>query len=184
MGGQPPFMPAWPPSHKSGFPCPPRQPPPLPTTPPSRTLPAQVPCPECILRVSSPPLPLFVVSGLKARTICDAGPGELDRDPGEICAAPPSPVGSRPSAQQAQCPAPLESLGLFVLPGSLWGGDFRCPTFLTSWPGHPASSSPSPQTPPDLEGLLSHGWSVAAMGEGVKLSQACLWGDLGPGSHP
>lgn len=63
--------------------------------------------------------PLFVVSGLEARTVCDAGPGELDGDPGET--RPPR----WPAGSQAQCPAPLGSLGLFVLPGGLWGGDGR-----------------------------------------------------------
>lgn len=34
--------------------------------------------------------PLFVVSGLEAGTVCDAGPGELDGDPGETRAALPA----------------------------------------------------------------------------------------------
>ena len=145
-----------------------RQPSPLRAHPPALTrnpVPAGLPTPPhptpLLLRAHPQGLlfflPLSVVSGLQARTICDAGPGELDRDPGKMRAsALPTPGGNRWSARPLR-----RALGLFVLPGGLWEGEgTRRSAFVPAWPGHPASSSSSPppqHSPPDLESLLSHG---------------------------
>lgn len=46
----------------------------------------------------------------------------------QVRPAPPC----RPAGSQAQCPAPLGSPGLFVLPGGLSGGDGRPPRLRAS----------------------------------------------------
>lgn len=128
-------------------------------SPPQLAGPSQPLCPGSAGNTHSGSLllSLFVVSGFKARTVCDAGPGELDGDPGETRAAPHSPGASWPSARLLWgawgCLCSQEACG------EGRGGDrTRCAACVPAWPGHPASSSSSPQrSPPDLEGLLSHG---------------------------
>lgn len=111
--------------------------------------------------------PLFVVSGLEAGTVCDAGPGELDGDPGETRAALPARGVAGP------VPGPSGEPGVVCAPGRPVGR------------GRPAAP-PSCQLglviqlplppPPCTHHLTLRAFSptVAAMGEGVSFHKpAC-----------